>query len=144
MTTSTLAPAADSTADGTAAGMTVGAVRSWLRLEGLVAFIAGVALFAAADGSLLAFIPLLLVPDVSALGYLAGPRVGAFTYNLAHTWAPGLIVLGLSVWLTAPTLQLVAAILIAHVGVDRAVGYGLKLPTSFQDTHLGRMGRAKA
>jgi hypothetical protein len=144
MTTSTLAPAADSTAQGTAAGMTEGAVRAWLRLEGLAAFIAGVALFAAGGGSLLAFIPLLLVPDVSALGYLAGPRVGAFTYNLAHTWAPGLVVLGLSVWLTAPTLQLVAAILIAHVGMDRAVGYGLKLPTSFQDTHLGRMGRAKA
>ena len=65
--------------------MTEGAVRSWLRLEGLVAFIAGVALFAAADGSLLAFVPLLLVPDVSALGSLAGPRVGAFTYNLATT-----------------------------------------------------------
>jgi hypothetical protein len=127
-----------------AAGMTNGAVRGWLRLEGVAAFGAGVALFAAAGGNLLLLVPLLLVPDVSAAGYLAGPRVGAFTYNLLHTWAPGLLVLGLSVWLGSSTLQLAAAVLIAHVGMDRAIGYGLKLPSSFQDTHLGRIGRAKA
>jgi len=46
--------------------------------------------------------------------------------------------------LDAPALQLVAAILIAHVGMDRMLGYGLKLPSSFQDTHLGRIGRGRA
>ena len=126
------------------AGMTGGWVRTWLRLEGLAAFVTGLALFVAANGSVVALVPLLLVPDISAVGYLAGPRVGAFTYNLAHTWTPGLAVLGLAVWLGSPVLQLAAAILIAHVGMDRAVGYGLKLPTSFNDTHLGRMGRPRA
>jgi hypothetical protein len=125
-------------------GMTNGAVRGWLRLEGVAAFGAGVALFAAAGGNLLLLVPLLLVPDVSAAGYLAGPRVGAFTYNLLHTWAPGLLVLGLSVWLGSSTLQLAAAVLIAHVGMDRTAGYGLKLPSSFHDTHLGRIGRGTA
>ena len=125
------------------AGMTDGLVRAWLRLEGLAAFVAGIALFVATNGNLVALVPLLLVPDVSAVGYLAGPRVGAFTYNLAHTWTPGLVVLGLSVWLGSPALQLAAAILIAHVGMDRAVGYGLKLPSAFGDTHLGRMGRPR-
>ena len=127
-----------------AAGMTNGAVRGWLRLEGVAAFGAGAALFAAAGGNFLLLIPLLLVPDVSAAGYLAGPRVGAFTYNLLHTWAAGLLVLGLSGWLGSSALQLAAAVLIAHVGMDRTAGYGLKLPSSFQDTHLGRIGRAKA
>jgi hypothetical protein len=126
-----------------AAGMTSGAVRTWLRLEGLAAFGAGLALFAATGSNWLLLVPLLLLPDLSAAGYLAGPRVGAFTYNLAHTWAPGLLVLGASVWLNVPTLELAAAVLIAHVGMDRAVGYGLKLPGSFQETHLGRIGRAK-
>lgn len=127
----------------TSAGMTDGWVRTWLRLEGLAAFVAGVALFVAANGNVVGLVPLLLAPDISAVGYLAGPRAGAFTYNLAHTWAPGLAVVGLSAWLASPALQLAGSILIAHVGIDRAVGYGLKLPSSFNDTHLGRIGRPR-
>jgi hypothetical protein len=124
--------------------MTTGAVRSWLRLEGLAAFGAGLALFGATGGNWLFIIPLLLLPDISAAGYLVGPRVGTFTYNLFHNWLPGIAVLGLGAWLASPAILLAAAILIAHVGMDRAVGYGLKLPGSFHDTHLGRMGRPKA
>jgi hypothetical protein len=125
------------------AGMTEGTVRSWLRLEGLAAFIAGLALFGASGGDWLFIVPLILLPDLSAAGYLAGPRVGAMTYNLVHNWVPGIAALGLGVWLSSPAIVIVAAALIAHVGMDRAVGYGLKLPSSFHDTHLGRMGRSK-
>ncbi len=125
------------------AGMTSGAVRGWLRLEGFAAFAAGLALFGASGGNWWFIIPMMLLPDISAVGYLAGSRVGSHTYNLLHNWAPGLLVLGLGTWLASPALQLVAAILIAHVGMDRALGYGLKLPSSFQDTHLGRIGRAR-
>ena len=124
-------------------GMTTGAVRVWLRLEGCAAFAAGLGLFGASGGNWLFIVPLILLPDVSAIGYLSGPRVGAFTYNLLHSWVPGLLVLGLGAWLTSPAVQLVAAILIAHVGMDRALGYGLKLPSSFKDTHLGRIGGAR-
>jgi hypothetical protein len=125
-------------------GMAHGAVRAWLRLEGLAAFGAGLALFGATGGNWLLLIPVLLLPDISAVGYLGGPRLGAFTYNLFHNWAPGMLALALGVLLTSPALLLVAAILIAHVGMDRALGYGLKLSSSFRDTHLGRIGRAKA
>jgi hypothetical protein len=123
--------------------MTTGAVREWLRLEGVAAFAAGLGLFGASGGNWLFLVPLMLLPDISAAGYLAGPQVGAFTYNLLHSWVPGLLVLGLGAWLASPAVQLVAAILIAHVGMDRALGYGLKLPTAFQDTHLGRIGGAR-
>ena len=125
-------------------GMTNGAVRAWLRLEGLAAFAAGLAVFGASGGNWLLVVPLLLLPDVSAVGYLAGPRVGAFTYNAIHNWVPGLAVLALGAWLVSPAIVLAGSILVAHVGMDRAVGYGLKLPSSFRDTHLGRMGRDKA
>ena len=125
------------------AGMTTGAGRAWLRLEGVAAFAAGLGLFGASGGNWLLVVPLILLVDVSAVGYLANPRVGAFTYNLAHSWVPGLLVLGLGSWLASPAVQLVAAILIAHVGMDRALGYGLKLPSSFKDTHLGRIGGAR-
>ncbi len=59
------------------------------------------------------------------------------TYNLAHSWAPGFAALAFGIWLAWPTMLALAAILIAHVGMDRAAGYGLKLSSSFQDTHLG-------
>jgi hypothetical protein len=117
-------------------------VRTWLRLEGLAAFLAGLAIYGANGGPWLLVIPFLLVPDVSMLGYLRDPRLGAFTYNLIHNWAIGLAVLGLGVWSGLGWVVLVGAILVAHVGMDRVAGYGLKLPTSFHDTHLGRIGKA--
>ena len=91
----------------------------------------------------LAVLPLLLVPDVSMIGYLRGPRVGAITYNLVHNSALGLGVLGLGLATGVTPIALAGAILIAHTGLDRTMGYGLKLPTSFQDTHLGRIGRRR-
>ena len=115
--------------------------RAWLRIEGVAAFAAGLTIFVATGGPWLLAVPLLLVPDVSAVGYLAGPRLGAFTYNLVHNWATGLVVLGLGAWSGIGWVILAGAILIAHVGMDRAAGYGLKLPTSFHETHLGRIGK---
>lgn len=117
--------------------------RTWLRIEGLAAFVAGLAIFVALGGPWLLAIPLLLVPDVSMVGYLRGPRLGALTYNLVHNWAIGLAVLGLGVWSGIGAVTMAGAILIAHVGMDRALGYGLKLATSFQETHLGRIGKAR-
>lgn len=122
-------------------GMTDGAARGWLRLEGLAAFIAGLVLFGALGGNWLFLVPLLLLPDISMVGYLAGPRIGAFGYNLVHNWAFGLAILGIGMWLAQPAIQIVGSLAVAHVGMDRAVGYGLKLPGSFHDTHLGRIGR---
>jgi hypothetical protein len=143
-TTTALSATMQPSATAPAYGMTTGAVRTWLRLEGLAAFGIGLALFGASGGNWLLLVPLLLVPDISAAGFLAGPRVGTFTYNLVHNWVPGIVTLGIGIWLASPTIMLAAAILISHVGMDRAVGYGLKLPSSFHDTHLGRMGRTKA
>ena len=118
-------------------------VRPWLRAEGAAAFAAGLALYGWLGGWWLAVVPLLLLPDASAIGYLRGPRFGAITYNLVHNWALGLAVLGLGLATGITWIGLAGAILIAHTGMDRAVGYGLKLPTSFHDTHLGRIGRRR-
>jgi hypothetical protein len=122
-----------------------GAVRGgplvWLRLEGLAALVAGVALYLRLGGQLVWLIPLLLLVDASMVGYLVGPRPGAFAYNVAHNWAIGLLALGAGWVLGSTPLLLVGAILVAHVGMDRFAGYGLKYPTAFKDTHLGWLGR---
>lgn len=125
------------------ASMPMMMVRGWLRLEGASAFAAGLALYGWLDAPWLAVVPLLLVPDVSAIGYLGGPRLGAFTYNLVHNWAVGLAVLGVGLASGTVPVSVLGAILVAHVGMDRALGFGLKLPTSFQDTHLGRIGKGR-
>ena len=112
-----------------------------LRAEAVALFVTGIALYLQLNGNALWLLPLLLVPDVSMAGYLGGPRVGAVTYNLAHNLVTGLLVLAIG-WLAAiAPLALAGAVLVAHVGMDRSLGYGLKLPTDFKDTHLGRIGR---
>ena len=118
-------------------------VRVWLRAEAAAAFVAGLALYGWLGGPWLAIVPLLLVPDVSMVGYLRDPRLGAVTYNLVHNWVLGLGVLGVGLASGATPVAVAGAVLIAHVGMDRAMGYGLKLTSSFADTHLGRIGRER-
>ncbi len=116
-----------------------GNVRGWLRLEGLAVLLLAVVAYARADHSWLLFAILILAPDLSFLAYAAGPRVGAAVYNALHSYiGPAL----LAVVLVAIEWPLaVPLIWAAHIGVDRALGYGLKYPTAFSDTHLGRIGR---
>jgi hypothetical protein len=85
-----------------------------------------------------------LLPDLSMLGYLAGPRVGAASYNLLHHKALAVAV-GVAGWaLGHPMLMLAGTVLLFHSAFDRMLGYGLKYATGFQDTHLGRVGKTTA
>ena len=118
-------------------------VRRWLRAEGLAALALGWVVWREFGGELIWFIPLLLVPDVSMIGYLRGPHLGAITYNIAHNWFVGGLVFTIGAALEVNALAMAGAILVAHTGIDRLLGYGLKYPTSFQDTHLGRIGRRR-
>lgn len=116
-------------------------VRGWLRAEGLAVLAGCVALFARGGHSWALFALLFLAPDLSFAGYLAGPRVGAAIYNAAHSYVgPIALAVALAVTGRPPVLALVWA---AHVGFDRALGYGLKYPSGFTDTHLGRIGRRR-
>ena len=126
---------------------TLGLVRvvDWiLRAESLALFLAGVLLYLQLNGHGLLLLPLLLAPDLSMVGYLAGPRAGAITYNGAHNLVVALLLLGVGWFAAIAPLALAGAVLVAHVGMDRTLGYGLKLPSDFRDTHLGRIGRQEA
>lgn len=117
-----------------------GAIGLLLRAEQVAVLAASLILWVARDGSLLLLVPALLAPDLSAIGYLGGPRLGAVTYNAAHNLVTALAVLGLGWWLGVEGLILAAAALFAHIGMDRALGFGLKLG-SFNETHLGIIGK---
>jgi hypothetical protein len=112
----------------------------FLRLEALAVVVAAVALYFHGDYAVWALFAFVLAPDLSFAGYLAGPRIGALVYNLAHAYvwpvalATGCLLAG------EPGLPVqIALIWAAHIGVDRLLGYGLKYPTAFKDTHLGRV-----
>ncbi len=111
----------------------------FLRLEGLTIFIGAVLLFWQQGGSGLIFAVLLFAPDLSMLGYLINPRVGAVTYNLVHTYLPPAALLLIGVALNTSTLIQLAAIWFAHIGMDRTVGYGLKYATAFKATHMQKV-----
>jgi len=112
-----------------------------LRAEWLAIFVAGVLGYLGMGGHPLLLLPLLLAPDLSMVSYVAGPRAGSITYNAAHNLVVSLAALGIGWFVPIAWLALAGAILVAHVGMDRSLGYGLKLPTDFRDTHLGRIGK---
>src|SRR5687767_2118879 len=102
-----------------------------LQAEGLALFAAGIALYIDADFSILALVLLFLVPDLSFLGYLVNKNVGAIAYNAVHTEVVPLAVGVLGVLAGEPVAVQVALIWLAHIGLDRMLGYGLKYPTAF-------------
>ena len=110
-----------------------------LRAEGVAMLAASVALYWLYGGSWWLFALLLLAPDASMLGYLAGPKVGAAVYNTFHSYPlpAALGVFGLLV--NAPLAVAVALVWFAHIGMDRMIGYGLKYESGFKDTHLGQV-----
>lgn len=115
----------------------------WQRLEGAGVFLSALMLFALGDNGIVWWLAILLffAPDISFAGYLAGPRIGAFAYNLVHLYAFGACFLALGLGLGTPVLAGLGALWIAHAGFDRMLGYGLKLPEGFTVTHLGTIGR---
>ena len=113
--------------------------RRLLHLEGLAVLAASLALYVDAGYGWLALIILFLAPDLSALGYLGGPRLGSVTYDVVHTYALPVALGAIGVLGGYDTAIQLALIWLAHIGMDRMLGYGLKYPTGFKDTHLQRI-----
>jgi uncharacterized protein DUF4260 len=115
---------------------------TFLRLEGAALLGLAVFLYARGDRGWWLFAVVLLAPDLSIVGYAAGPRVGAVAYNVAHTTVGPAALAVAGVLVESPLTISLALIWAAHIGGDRLLGYGLKRSTGFRDTHLGTIGRA--
>jgi len=108
--------------------------RTILRIEGLTVLVAALAAYL---GPLWLLAVLALALDLSMFGYLAGPRIGSYAYNLVHTYVLPLALGAAGPWTGAALATEVAAIRAGHIGADRLFGYGLKHASGFTDTHLG-------
>ncbi len=113
-----------------------------LRLEGASLALAATWVFYTTGTSWWWFLALALAPDVGLLGYLAGSRIGAVTYNVTHTLVVPLALAAFATIVGAAMALAVAAVWIAHIGIDRVVGYGLKYPDGPRTTHLQRVAGA--
>ena len=123
-------------------GAVTGGLRTLLRLEGLTLFVGMTVLYAVWGGSWWVYAILFLAPDLSFAAYLAGSRIGAIVYNAAHSYMAPVMLMTAGFALASPLVLSVAMIWLAHIGIDRALGYGLKYATGFGFTHLGRIGPA--
>lgn len=142
-----------STAQTHGNAVTLNGPRLHIRLNGLAILGMAVVAYALAGGSWWLFLGLLLVPDVFMLGYIAGPRVGAHVYNVGHSllWPVALVSIGLVTSLgpeavagfagagagRSSGLLRVGVIWAAHIGLDRAFGFGYKYTSAFSDTDIG-------
>lgn len=111
-----------------------------LRVEGATLLALSVLLYTLGGASWALFFLLVLAPDLAALGYLKGSRVGAVSYNLGHIYLPPAVLVAFGALAGRPLYISLGLIWFAHIGFDRMMGFGLKYPTGFKDTHLGRIG----
>jgi hypothetical protein len=116
-------------------------MKNLLKVEELFLFGLSLFLFARLEYAWWLYALLFLAPDLSMLGYLGGPRTGAAVYNFVHHKALAIGIYVLGHVLAQPAVQFTGLILLGHSSLDRVLGYGLKYPDSFQNTHLGMIGR---
>jgi hypothetical protein len=122
-------------------GAVTGRPRAFLRVEGLALLVAALVAFSRTGQAWWLLPATLLLPDLGALGYLVSRSAGALLYNLAHATPLPLALVGFGLWQQGPLVIALGTVWLAHIGVDRAMAYGLKHDDDFGHTHLGRHGR---
>jgi hypothetical protein len=117
-------------------------MRNFLKLEEAAMFIFGFVLLLHFALPWWLLLILFFTPDLGAIGYLTGPRFGAITYNALHHKAVALGLLLIGVMSANDFFQIAGLIIFAHSSFDRILGFGLKYPDSFSNTHLSQIGKA--
>ena len=111
----------------------------FLILENLTIFIAALLGYYLIQGKWWLFFLLLLSPDIFMLGYPINPKIGSIVYNIGHVYVWGIVLIAMGVFLEANLARELGLIWVAHIGMDRVMGYGLKYPGNFKDTHFQKI-----
>src|SRR5689334_10565070 len=112
-----------------------------IQLEELAMFLLSIYLFSQLSFKWWLFPLLILVPDISAIGYAFDNKTGAIIYNFFHHKALAIAIYVMGLYTRNEVLQLAGVILFGHASLDRIFGYGLKTFEGFGFTHLGRIGK---
>ncbi|MCI3919664.1 DUF4260 domain-containing protein [Paenibacillus sp. TRM 82003] len=111
----------------------------FLHIEALLVLIFSIGYYGVNELNWWLFAVLFFVPDVSMVGYLFNNKIGAYLYNLFHTYTIPLLLILVGMLTRQDLILAIGLVWMAHVGMDRALGYGLKYPTAFKDTHMHRV-----
>lgn len=115
-------------------------MKNLLKLEELALMVLGIFMFGLLGYQWWLLPVLILTPDVSMVGYLFGPKVGAICYNIAHHRGVAILLYFVGIYFMLPIVQLIGTILFIHTAMDRIFGFGLKYEKGFTFTHLGEIG----
>ena len=113
--------------------------RIFLVLESIVIFIGSLLIYLFLSGNWIIFLVLLLAPDIFMVGYLRNSRIGSIIYNIGHVYAWAIVLIIIGILINLNLLILFSLIWIAHISMDRAMGYGLKYSSDFKDTHMQKL-----
>lgn len=116
-------------------------MKKLIRLEELAMFLFASFLFLNTNFDWWWFPVLILIPDVSMIGYAVNNKFGAYLYNFFHHKGLALFLYGIGFFFESPGVELAGIILFAHSSMDRLFGYGLKFNNSFYNSHLGKIGK---
>jgi hypothetical protein len=111
----------------------------FLHLEGMAVLALCLYLYGSLQFSWILFLVVLFLPDISMVGYAFNHKTGAKVYNLFHTYSISILLVILGLFFSNSSILAIGLIWTAHIGMDRMLGYGLKYPTNFKDTHLNRV-----
>jgi hypothetical protein len=111
----------------------------FLHLEGMAVLALCLYLYGSLQFSWILFLVVLFLPDISMVGYAFNHNTGAKVYNLFHTYIISILLVISGLFLSNSSILAIGLIWTAHIGMDRMLGYGLKYPTNFKDTHLNRV-----
>lgn len=114
-------------------------LRKYIYFEYAIGFIICLLLYIQLEYSILLFILLLLVPDITMLGYLINTKIGSFFYNLGHSSIFPFILFIVAFLTNSSSLLMIVIIWLAHIYMDRSIGYGLKYNDPFKNTHLQKI-----
>jgi len=121
-------------------GYVTGNMRWLLRLEGLAIFLFALMAYQFLGFAWGFFILIFLLPDLSLIAYFHSPNVGAIAYNITHSYILPLMLFAYGFFVSSSDADKVAIVWLAHIGFDRALGFGLKYPRGFRYTHMGKLG----
>jgi hypothetical protein len=113
--------------------------RIFLVLESVVIFLGSLLIYLFLSGNWIIFLVLLFSPDIFMVGYIKNSRIGSINYNIGHVYAWSVLLILIGILIGLDILILLSLICIAHISIDRAMGYGLKYPSDFKDTHMQKI-----
>lgn len=110
-----------------------------IRLENAFVFITAVIIYFIFGFSLWIFLLFLLVPDISMLGYLIDKKIGSYVYNIGHSYIVPILITLFYLVIGENLLLEIALIWLAHISMDRTIGYGLKYTVGFDKTTIQKV-----